>query len=154
MLDKVKKEEVLSLFRSNVHRSSSQRAKLSVHCVSRKPRPKLLSSGALGELGTVLKRHGIILPPGWAGESPEARTVPETLQTLKEMVNIDPAAAVIVEEELSALAEKHPLESDRHGILLEGSVAIEDSKKFRESLVVAKGVVPLDDQGYSHISRL
>jgi insulysin len=149
----VTKEEVLSLFLSNVHRSSSQRAKLSVHCVSRKPRPKNLSSRALLEVDAALEKHGITLPLGWVDSLPDARTVPDTLQVLKENVD-DPAAAAIVEKELGALADKYPDESDRHGVLLEGCVAIEDPKKFRESLKVAEGAVPLVDWGHLPISRL
>lgn len=153
MLKDVTKEEVLSLFLSNVHRSSSQRAKLSVHCVSRKPRPKNLSSGALLGMGAALEKRGITLPLGWMDMHQEAITVPDALRALKETVD-DPATAVIMEKELTALAEEYPDESDRHGVLLAGFIAIEDPKKFRDSLKVAEGAVPLVDWGDLPVSRL
>ncbi|KAF9652907.1 hypothetical protein BDM02DRAFT_3183249 [Thelephora ganbajun] len=152
MLKDVTKEEVLSLFLSNVHRSSSQRAKLSVHCVSRKPRPKKLSSMALLDVDAALEKHGIALPIDWMDRLPEADTITGTLQVLKEIID-DPAAAATVESELSVLAEKYPDDSDRHGVLPAGYIAIEDSKKFRDSLKVAEGAVPLVDWGDLPVSR-
>jgi insulysin len=71
---------------------------------------------------------------------------------LKEVVN-DAAAAAIVEKELTALAEKYPAESDRHGVLPAGYVSVEDPKKFRDTLKVAEGAVPLVDWGDLPISR-
>jgi insulysin len=152
MVKDVSKEEVLSLFLTKVHPSSSQRAKLAVHCVSRKPRPKILSSMALLEVAAALEKHGITLPTDWMDKLPEVDTVSGTLQVLKEIIN-DPAAAVIAEKELAALAEKHPDNSDRHGILPTGYVTIDDPKKFRDSLQVAEGAVPLVDWGDLPVSR-
>lgn len=152
MLKDITKEEVRLLFLSNVHRSSPQRAKLSVHCVSRKPRPKKLSSMALLEVDAVLEKHGITLPVDWMDRLPETITVADTLQVLKEIIQ-DPAAAAIAESELAALAEKYPDDSDRHGVLPAGYVAIEDPKKFRDSLQVAEGAVPLVDWGDLPVSR-
>ena len=149
----VTKEEVLSLFLSSVHQSSSQRAKVSVHCVSRKPQPKNLSSIALLEVDTVLEKYGITPPADWMENLPETRTVPDTLQVLKEFIR-DPAAAAIVEKELAALAEKYPDESDRHGVLPAGYVAVGDPKKFRDSLQVAEGATPLVDWGDLPVSRI
>ena len=146
------KEEVLSLFLSNVHRSSSQRAKLSVHCVSRKPRPKKLSSIALLEVDVTLEKHGITLPIDWMDRLPETNTIVDTLKVLKEIIS-DPAAAVTAENELAALADKYPDDSDRHGVLPVGYVAIEDPKKFRDSLQVAEGAIPLVDWGDLPVSR-
>jgi len=83
---------------------------------------------------------------------PEADTVSGTLQALKEIIN-DPAAAVIVEKELAALAEKYPDDSDRHGTLPTGYVTIDDPKKFRDSLQVVEGAVPLVDWGDLPVSR-
>jgi len=148
----VTKEEVLSLFLSNVHRSSSQRAKLSVHCVSRKPRPKKLSSIALLEVDVTLEKHGITLPIDWMDRLPETNTIVDTLKVLKEIIS-DPAAAVTAENELAALADKYPDDSDRHGVLPVGYVAIEDPKKFRDSLQVAEGAIPLVDWGDLPVSR-
>ena len=149
----VTKEEVLSLFLSSVHQSSSQRAKVSVHCVSRKPQPKNLSSIALLEVDAVLEKYGITPPADWMENLPETRTVPDTLQVLKEFIR-DPAAAAIVEKELAALAEKYPDESDRHGVLPAGYVAVGDPKKFRDSLQVAEGATPLVDWGDLPVSRI
>ena len=144
---------MLSLFLSSVHQSSSKRAKLSVHCVSRKPQPKKLSSIALLEVDAALEKHKITLPADWMEKLPETRTVSDTLQLLKEAIH-DSAAAVTVENELAALAEKYPDESDRHGILPVGYVPIEDPKKFRDSLQVAEGASPLVDWGDLPVSRI
>ena len=152
MLKDVTKEEVLSLFLSSVLRSSSQRAKLSVHCVSRKPQPKKLSSIALLEVDAMLEKRGITLPIEWMENLPETRTVADTIQVLKETIH-DPATAAIVENELSALAEKYPDDSDRHGVLPTGYVAIEDPKKFRDSLQVAEGASPLVNWDDLPVSR-
>jgi len=152
MLKDVTKGEVLSLFLSNVHRSSSQRAKLSVHCVSCKPRPKKLSSKALLEVDATLEKHGITLPLEWMDKLPDTETIPDTLRVLKEIIG-DPAVIDILEKELTALAEKYPDDSDRHGVLQAGYVAIEDPKKFRDSLKVAEGAVPLVDWGDLPLSR-
>lgn len=152
MLNEITKQEVLSLFLSNVHRSSSQRAKLSVHCVSRKPRSKVLSSTALFEVDAVLEKNGIALPIDWMDKLPETKTVSSALEVLKE-ITPDPAAAVIIEKELAKLAEKYPDESDRHGVLPAGYVAIEDPKKFRGSLQVTEGAIPLVDWGDLPVSR-
>ena len=100
MLKDVTKEEVLSLFLSNVHRSSSRRAKLSVHCVSCKPRPKKLSSKALLEVDATLEKHGITLPLEWMDKLPDTETIPDTLRVLKEIIN-EPAAIDILEKELT-----------------------------------------------------
>ena len=153
MVRDVTKEEVLSLFLTSVHPSSSQRAKLSVHCVSHKPRPKILSSMALLEVDAALEKHGITLPIDWMDKLPEADTVSGTLQALKEIIN-DPAAAVVVEKELASLAEKYPDDNDRHGILPTGYVTIDDPKKFRDSLQVAEGAIPLVDWGDLPVSRI
>lgn len=152
LLKDVKKEEVLSLFLSNVHQSSSQRAKLSVHCVSRKPRPKILSSMAFLELDAALEKHGITLPTDWVDKLPEANTVGGTLQVLKDMI-ADTTAAAIAEKELAELAEKYPDDSDRRGVLPEGYVTIDDPKKFRDSLKVVEGAVPLVDWGDLPVPR-
>ena len=152
LLKDVTKEEVLSLFLSRVHQSSSQRAKLSVHCVSRKPQPKKLSPMALLEVDDALEKHGITLPADWMEKLPETRTVVDTLQVLKEII-LDPAAAAVAESELAALAEKYPDDSDRHGVLPVGYVAVEDPKKFRDSLQVAEGASPLVDWGDLPVSR-
>lgn len=152
MLRGVTKDELVSLFLSSVHPSSTQRAKLSVHCVSRKPRPKKLSPRALLEVDAALKSRGITLPLEWMDELPESRTVPDVLRALKENLN-DTAAASIVEKDVAALAEKYPDESDRHGVLPEGCIVVEDPKKFRDSLKVAEGAVPLVDWGDLPVSR-
>ena len=152
MLKDVTKEEVRLLFLSNVHRSSPQRAKLSVHCVSRKPQPKKLSSMALLEVDAVLEKHGITLPVDWMDRLPETITVADTLRVLKDIIQ-DPAAAAIAENELAVLAEKYPDDSDRHGVLPAGYVAIEDPKQFRDSLQVAEGAVPLVDWGDLPVAR-
>jgi insulysin len=152
MLGGVTKEEVLSLFLSNVHPSSSQRAKLSVHCVSCKPRPKKLSSKALLEVDAMLEKRGITLPLEWMDKLPDTETIPDTLRVLKEIIN-DPATIDIVERELTTLTEKYPDDSDRHGILPAGYVAIEDPKKFKDSLKVAEGAIPLVDWGDLPLSR-
>lgn len=92
-----------------------------------------------------MEKNEITLPLEWMDKLPEAsNTVPDTLQVLKEIIN-DPATTAIVEKELTALAEKYPDESDRHGVLLAECVVIEDPKKFRDSLKVAEGAVPLVD---------
>jgi len=153
MVKDVTKAEVLALFLSSVHQSSSQRAKLSVHCVSRKPQPKKLSSMALLEVDAVLEKHGIAPPVDWMENLPEARTVPDTLQVLKELIR-DPAAAATIEKQLVALTEQYPDESDRHGVLPAGYVAIGDPKKFRDSLQVAEGAAPLVDWGDLPVSRI
>ena len=152
MLQDITKDEVLSLFLSSVHQSSSRRAKLSVHCVSRKPRPRKLSSMAVLEVDVALEKHGIALPLEWVDKLSEDSTVPEVLRVLKEIIN-DPATAIIVEKELTILAEKYPDDSDRHGVLPAGYVAVEDPKKFRDSLKVAEGAVPLVDWGDLPTSR-
>jgi insulysin len=154
MLKDVTKEEVLSLFLSNVHRSSSQRAKLSVHCVSRKPQPKKLSSIALLEVDAVLEKHGITPPPDWMEKLPETRTRPRYPASAKGDHPMIQPPLQSLEKELAALAEKYPDESDRHGVLPAGYVAIEDPKKFRDSLQVAEGAVPLVDWGDLPVSRI
>ena len=152
MLKDVTKQEVLSLFLSGVHQSSSQRAKLSVHCVSRKPQPKKLSSMALLEVDVMLEKRGVMLPVEWMENLPETRTVADTVQALREVIH-DSTTIAIVEGELTALAEKYPDDSDRHGVLPAGYVAIEDPKKFRDSLRVAEGASPFVNWGDLPISR-
>jgi len=100
-----------------------------------------------------LEKHGITLPIDWMEKLPEAHTIPDTLGVLKEIIQ-DPAATTIVENELAALAEKHPDDSDRQGILPAGYVTIEDPKKFRDSLQVAEGAAPLVDWGDLPVSRI
>jgi hypothetical protein len=112
----------------------------------------VLSSIALLEVDAVLEKHQITLPADWMEKLPETRTVTGTLEVLKEIIH-DPTNAVIVEKELAALAEKYPDDSDRHGVLLAGYVAVEDPKKFRDSLRVAEGAVPLVDWGDLPVSR-
>jgi hypothetical protein len=98
------------------------------------------------EVDAALEKHQIALPADWMEMLPETRTVPDTLQVLKEIIQ-DAADVVIVEKELTALAEKYPDDSDRHGVLSEGYIVIEDPKKFRDSLQVAEGAVPLVNWG-------
>ena len=100
----------------------------------------------------MLEKRGITLPVEWMENLPETRTVADTVQVLKEVIH-DPATTAIIEGELVALAEKYPDDSDRHGVLPVGYVAIEDPKKFRDSLEVAEGASPLVDWGDLPVSR-
>lgn len=99
-----------------------------------------------------LEKHGITLPIDWMDRLPETNTVADTLQVLKDIIN-DPAAAITAENELATLADRYPDDSDRHGILPAGYVAIEDPKKFRDSLRVAEGAVPRVEWGDLPVSR-
>ena len=101
----------------------------------------------------MLEKHGITPPADWMESLPETRTVPDTLQVLNKLIH-DPAAAAIVEGELVALAERYPDESDRHGVLPAGYVAVGEPKKFRDSLQVAEGAAPLVDWGDLPVSRI
>ena len=93
------------------------------------------------------------MPIDWMEKLPETATITDTLGVLKEITH-DQAAAAIVESELAALTEKYPDDSDRHGVLPVGYVAIEDPRKFRDSLQVAEGAVPLVDWADLPVSRI
>jgi len=108
---------------------------------------------ALLEVDAALEKHGVTLPIDWMERLPETTTITGTLEVLKEITR-NQAAATIVENELAALAEEYPDDSDRHGVLPAGYVTIEDPKKFRDSLQVGEAAFPLVDWGDLPVSRI
>jgi len=136
LLEGVSKEDVLSLFLAQVHPSSTERAKFSVHLCSRKPRPKKVSPVALEELTRHMQAEGLKEPDGWLddlGEEPTVDVVKKDLQ-----LAFPDEAGVELTKIISELVEKFPAESDNQGSLKAGSVVIEDWKQFRSSLEVSE----------------
>jgi len=151
LLEEITKEDVLSLFLSKVHPSSTTRAKFSVHLCSQKPRQKKVSSAALEELTKHMRAEGLIIVERWQddlGEEPAMDSVKKHLQLAS------PEAGEATMKLISELVEKFPAETDNLGSLKAGTVMIEDWKEFRTSLKVSEAPKALVDWNDLSLSKM
>ena len=144
----VTKDEIVSLFLSHVHPSSTTRSKLSVHLQSRKPRPKHVSQAAANAFACLLSDAGISIDNiGWKEEvmTEGEPTIVTFTQYWKTVLASEPDE--ITDKLLAALPElvgDHVATADAHGTLC-GAQRIDDVKAFKSTLTISKPPCPLVD---------
>jgi insulysin len=146
-------QDVLDLFMSAVHPASPNRAKLSVHMQSQKPRPKKIGHAAAQAFEAIVKTSGVLAPDssgGWQDEQDEQDgepTVDEYVAHWKGLLEQQAKAAELLAA-IPALVEKYPAEgeggADRRR---EGAAYIEDVDAFKKGLQVSADPKPLVEWG-------
>jgi insulysin len=150
-LKSITKEDILKLFLSKVHPSSPIRSKLSVHCLSQKPRPKKVSLAAAQAFADLVRAAGFVVDEAaWQEEmgSDPAPTVVDFEKYWKGVlvepgVKVEEAQQLL--EQISSLAEKYPAqEEDENGVVRRAGVNyIDDVKAFKASLPLSEPPRPL-----------
>lgn len=130
----VAKHDILSLFLSQVHPSSTTRAKLSVHMVSQKPRPKRVSRPAAEAFESLVRQAFPDLDEKarkpFVGDSEP--TIVEFGQHWLKVLNSDQGKQLL--PQLSRLVEEHPVDEDHDDRQITKVTYIEDMKTFKDSL--------------------
>lgn len=153
LVKSITKEDVNTLFLTRIHQSSPTRAKISVHLLSQKVKPKKISLAAMEAFeSTALEQGFLVDGEKWReeltgdGEPLLAQFVKYWLDTLSR----DTPALEKVPQILAALPglmEKFPAEGDYQGKLKEGVTFIEDAQAFKASLRVSDPPSPLVEWG-------
>jgi insulysin len=146
VLEKVTKDDIISLFLSRVHPSSSTRSKLSVHLRSQKPPPPRMSAAAVEAFEALLKR------PELAGRWKEELAGDETpivddFRKYWESQDIEPEILAAIPD----LVVKYPME--RQAARMEGVTYIEDVEAFKKSLEISEESRPLVEWGDLPMSK-
>ncbi|KAI0310642.1 Metalloenzyme, LuxS/M16 peptidase-like protein [Amylostereum chailletii] len=147
LLDTITKEDVLSLFMSKVHPSSTIRSKLSIHLVSQKPRPGHVSVAAAEAFAKVVKDAGVVIDDAkWKEEligegEPSVPDFAKFWQTALAGGSSDLAAKLVAA--MPEIMKQYPAEKDAEGELAKNAVHIQDVQAFRKSLKVSEPPRPL-----------
>ncbi|KAH9950182.1 insulin-degrading enzyme [Amylocystis lapponica] len=150
----ITKEDVISMFLSRIHPSSSSRAKLSVHLRSQKPPAQKISNSAMEAFESLVTARGITVDgQRWRSEltgngEPLVSHFERYWQaTLAGEPAVTPEVGKEIMASLPALLEQHPAPTESKGKIKDGVVFIEDPKAFRASLKVSALPKPLVDWG-------
>ena len=146
----VTKDEVLALFLSHVHPSSTTRSKLSVHSRSQQPRPKHVSIAAAEAFERLVQEAGIAVDGISWREDFAADAEPLASDFTKHWEGEAVEKLLVA---LPELLEMHPARADSEGALRDGVIHIEDPKAFRASLKVSEPPKPLVEWGDLPTSR-
>ncbi|TFY62947.1 hypothetical protein EVJ58_g3532 [Rhodofomes roseus] len=151
LVKSITKADVIAMFMSRVHPSSSTRAKIAVHLHSQKPRPKKIGLAAMEAFEALLVDKGIAVDAQkWreelTGEGEPLLTQfgkywQETLSSLSP--SISPEVAQELMAALPGIMEKNPADADYEGTVKEGVRFVEDPKAFKTSLRRADPPRPL-----------
>ncbi|KAF8911060.1 Metalloenzyme, LuxS/M16 peptidase-like protein [Gymnopilus junonius] len=130
----VTRNDVFHLFMSQVHPSSTTRAKLSVHMVSQKPRPKSVSRPAAAAFESLVRQAFPDLDDKtwkpYVGDGEP--TIIEFGQHWLKALNSDEGKKLLAE--LPRLVEEHPVDEDHDDGQLSGVTYIKDMKAFKDTL--------------------
>lgn len=149
-LTNVTKQDVLSLFMSNVHPSSTTRSKLSVHAISQKPRTKHVSPAALQAFVELARQKSSstsidIDEIPWKDEFGTAENEPSVLDFAKfwktALEEKGAEGTKVMEELFEALPDlikQFPAKADYEGVLPEGVKKVEDVEAFKKGLTVSE----------------
>ena len=150
-LKSVTKEDVLKLFLTKVHPSSPTRSKLSVHCLSQKPRPKKVSLAAAQAFADLVRTAGFAVDEAaWQEEmgSDPTFTIIDFEKYWKGIL-VEPGVKAEEAQQLlgqiSSLVEKYPAqEEDENGVVRRAGVNyVEDIKAFKAGLPLSEPPRPL-----------
>ncbi|KAF9482803.1 insulin-degrading enzyme [Pholiota conissans] len=151
LLDVITKDDILKLFLSRVHQSSNSRAKLSVHMISQKPRPKHVSATASEAFeGLVHQKLPEVDVKAWKTVIPnENPTIIDYGQYWAKNLK-EHAKELLVQ--LPAIVDSYPVEGDEDRKMPD-AVFIEDMKSFRNGLEVSVDPGPMVEWNDLPISR-
>lgn len=150
MLETTTKDDILGLFLSHVHQSSQTRAKLSVHMISQKPRPKQVSPAAAEAFEALLHQT---LPEvdvkAWkTAITNDNPTIIEFGQYWAK--NLEENAKELLVQ-LPAIVDKYPAGDEVHKRL--DATFIEDRDAFRKGLRVSVDPGPMVQWNDLPVSR-
>jgi insulysin len=155
LLKDITKDDVLSLFLSRVHPSSTTRAKLSVHMHSQKP-PKRISMDAARAFATLVKEAGYdIADDDWREiMGDDGAASPE--EFIKHWTGLfdgmDKAKSLLAA--LPGLVQEHPVEGEGQDVVQRDAHYIQDFNNFKSSLPVSADQGPLVQWGDLPLSHL
>ncbi|TFK76345.1 insulin-degrading enzyme [Pluteus cervinus] len=138
----ITKDDVLALFMSHVHPSSSTRSKLSVHLQSQKPRPPQVSSAAAQAFAVQVRGA---VPDLGDLDSPldsENPTLVEFVTHWRSMLANYPNSTSLFAT-LPQLVEQYPVAGEGNDTTAPGATIITDFKAFKASLRTAEVFGPM-----------
>ena len=151
------KDEVLALFRSAVDPSSPERAKLSVHLKSQKPRPAKISVAAMEAFARKVAEKGYTVDEqAWrdalAADGDAALDKFGSYwrdALLAQAATVPPEVAQSLTTEVPALLKEYPsADEGKDDVAVDSrAVLIQDPKAFRASLPVSERPRPLVEWG-------
>ncbi|OCH92098.1 insulin-degrading enzyme [Obba rivulosa] len=155
LLNAITQDDVLSLFLSRVHHSSSSRAKISIQLRSQQPRPKKVSREAISAFVNMIADRGFS-----AANAPWKEVFPDDTEPLfaqfaqywqdtlaQEDWNVPSDAAKELLESLPALLEQYPAKTESEAVIPDDVSVIQDVAAFKSSLRVSDKPKPLVDWG-------
>ena len=157
IIENVTKNEVLELFRSHVDPSSPERAKLSVHLKSQKPRPAKISVAAMEAFAQKVAEKGYavdeeawrdaLASDGDAALDEFGKYWRDAL--LAQAATVPPTVAQSLTAEVPVLLKQYPAVDDsaEQAAVLEKAVIVTDAKAFRASLPVNERPRPIVEWG-------
>ena len=155
LLKDITKDDVLSLYLSHVHPSSTTRAKLSIHMHSQKP-PKRISIEAAQAFAALVKEAGYNIDDADWREimgSEGAVTPGEFTKHWTGLFDdIDKATSLLAA--LPELVQKYPVEGEGQDMVQQDAQYIQDFKTFKSGLPVSADQGPLVQWGDLPLSRL
>ena len=137
LLPTITKGDMLELFLKQVHPSSPTRSKLSVHLVSKKPRPKRVSAAA-AEAFEVLVRGGLpeVNEKAWRSSvDEEDPTLIEFEKYWVKVLNSEEGKKLLLH--LPSLVDKYPVEGEDDDRRAPNATYIEDMKAFKAGLTAS-----------------
>lgn len=154
ILKTITKSDILELFLTRVHPSSSTRSKLSVHCLSQKPRPKQISAAAGQAFASLARAAGVPVDDAdWQEElgSDPAPSIADFEKYWKDVL-VEPTVKPEVAQQLlggvSSLLEKYPVEGEIEDSAKRPDVTyIDDLNAFRAGLTKSDVPEPLEIWG-------
>ena len=154
ILQTITKSDILDLFLTRIHPSSPTRSKLSIHCLSQKPRPKQISTAAGQAIASLARAAGVVVDDAdWQEElgSDPASSIADFEKYWKDVL-VEPTVKLAVAQqilaEIPSLAEKYPAEGDIEDSVKRPDVTyIDDLKAFRATLTKSDTPEPLENWG-------
>lgn len=160
MLHTLTKDEVVSLFKTHVHHSSPNRAKLAVHLKAQKPRPKRMSEAATIAFVETVQGRGVVVDEAKWREELFAHGEPTLTQAteywnivLKDEPRLSEVDVKTLLDAIPKLSESSPASSDYEGTLREGVSLITDSKQYRSTLRLTDLPKPVVEWGDLPVSK-
>ena len=153
VLENVTKDEVLSLFLSKVHQSSSSRGKLSVHMISQKAHSKHVSAKAAEVfISEVATRIPGVDAQAWRAELDEKPLLQDFATYWSGKIG-DSDAGKTVLERLPEIVKDHPAEGESQHYSKPSAKYIEDLAQFKGTLQPSVDPGPMVDWNDLPISR-
>lgn len=154
LLKTITKDDVLSLFMTHIHPASKTRAKLSIHMVSQKIRPKKVSIAASQAFETLVREaFPDIDEKAWkeSGENDALNLVEYGRYWLK-ILDSDEGRKFLAQ--LPVLVDKYPVDGEGEDRRRSDVTYIEDPKAFKAGLTVSVDPGPFVQWNDLPISRL